>query len=173
MVNVRIQSSARLNVLVTEDRPHGGEHWTRQLSQLLEPQGVAAYVVPTGRQALELAGQLEFHAAVIDLGTPIGSLEGLNKADPRLPRTSAHAAAGVWLLELIRRLPNQPPVVVVNGPAVSDAEVARSLSQALKLGAFSVLHKPIELEHLLAVFQRLVDRRYAGAWPTFNPPRRQ
>jgi CheY-like chemotaxis protein len=162
-------------VLVTEDRPYGGEHWTRQLTRLLEPQGVAAYVVPTGRQALELASQLEFHAAVIDLGTPMGSLEGFDAAlsPARLPPKPAHGAAGVWLLELIRRLPNQPPVVVVNGPAVSDAEVARSLSQALKLGAFSVLHKPIELEQLLAVFQRLVDRHYRGAWPTFPPPRKQ
>lgn len=172
MVHMQIQSGARLNVLVTQDRPHAPEHWTAQLPRLLEPQGVAAYVVRTGSDAVALAESLELHAAVIDLATPIGSPQrgraaGIRFASHRYAGGST-GEGGFWLLELFRRLPNRPPVVVVNNPSVSDAQLTRALNEALRLGAFSVLNKPVELEQLLRVFQRLIERRYRGTWPVTN-----
>jgi CheY-like chemotaxis protein len=164
MVKVRIQPGARLNVLVTQDRPQAPEHWTSQLPRLLEPQGVAAYVVESGRDAVELAESLELHAAVIDMATPLGDAEDPRSWSARRHSSSA-GSAGLWLLELFRRLPNRPPVVVVHGSDVSDAQVTRLLNDALRLGAFSVLNKPVDLEQLLVVFQRLLQRRYQGAWP--------
>lgn len=163
MMNVRHPSGARLNVLLTEDRPHAPEHWTGQLPRLLAPQGVAAYVARSGREAIDLAGRVQLHAAVIDLSTPLGDDEhdtatGPGGADTRSP-------AGIWLLELFRRLPNQPPVVVVRGPAVSARQFDRLMREALRLDAFSVVNKPVDLEQMLTVFQRLIDRRYRGAWP--------
>ena len=74
--------------------------------------------------------------------------------------------AGVWLLELFRRMRNSPPTVVLRSPTYNRADAERLLQEALRLGAFSVLDKPVELEQLLAVFRRLVDRQYRGLWPT-------
>ena len=163
MMNARHQPGVRLNVLLTEDRPHAAEHWTTQLPRLLAPQGVAAYVARSGREAIDLAERVQLHAAVIDLSTPLGDDEHdpdvhHGSSDPRSP-------AGIWLLELFRRLPNQPPVVVVRGPAVSARQFDRLMREALRLDAFSVVNKPVDLEQMLAVFRRLIDRRYRGAWP--------
>lgn len=144
---------SRLNVLLTENRPHAPEHWTVQLPRLLEPQGVVAYVARSGQEAIGLATRFQIHAAVVDLGLPVD--------DPSRPAVEG----GRWLVEFFRRLPHQPPVVIINSPAYTDAQVTRLLQEALRLGAFSVLNKPVNIEQLLAVFQRMLNRRYQGAWP--------
>jgi CheY-like chemotaxis protein len=181
MCALRIQPDARFNVLVTEDRPHDPGYWTHQLPRLLEPQGVAAYVVHTGHDAMSLADQLVIHAAVIDMATPLGEGEPVGDSPGASPAerslvaelhrlaTAAAEPAGLWLLELFRRLPNRPPVVVVHNNSDSQRQVDRLLCDALRLGAFSVLNKPVGLEQLLRVFQRLVDRQYRGAWPAPAP----
>lgn len=154
---MRQQSPPRFTVLLTQDRPHGDPHWTHQLPRLLEPQGVVSYVARSARQAIDWAEQTVFHAAVIDLATPLGA--------PEAPPPGSDAAGGFWLLELMRRLPNRPPIVIVRSPAFSARQANRLLNDALRLGAFSVMDKPVELEQILAVFRRLVDKRYRGAWP--------
>jgi CheY-like chemotaxis protein len=162
MVNARVHprsqppSGARFNVLLTEDdRPRGDEHWVRQFPRLLQPQGVAAYVARTGQEAIDLAGRLEFHAAVIDLGTPKAEGEAFTPQGP----------GGIWLLELFRRLPNRPPTVLVTSRYHAARDIDRFLREALRLGVFSVIHQPVDLERMLAVFRSLVDRQYRGAWP--------
>lgn len=167
MVTVRTKldsHGSRFNVLLTEDRPHAPEHWTAQLPRLLEPQGIAAYVARSGAEAMALVARLEIHAAIIDLATP---LEQAPTAKPTL----SSEAAGLRLLELFHRLPHRPAMVVIHRPAFN-READRLLREALRLGAFSVMHKPIELEQLLAVFRRLLDRHYRGHWPrpSARPP---
>lgn len=149
----------RFNVLLTEDRPQPVEHWTRQLPRLLEPQGVASFVAQSGREAMDLVQRVRIHAAIIDMATPLG--------DPSLDarRATADEPAGVWLMELFRRLPQRLPVVIVHSPAYSERHLSRLLQQALRLGAFSVLNEPVDLEQLLRVFQRLLEREYRGIWP--------
>ena len=66
MVSVHTQPSSRLNVLITEDRPHPPEHWTSQLPRLLEPQGIVAYLARSGREAIDLAERV--HATLIASG---------------------------------------------------------------------------------------------------------
>ena len=160
MVTVWKQPSARFNVLLTEDRPREPEHWTRQLPLLLEPQGVAAYLAQTGQEAVDLAGRIEMHAAVIDMSTPVSDAPA--EAGQTL---SSAREGGLWLLELMRRLPKRPAIVVIRTPASDTRQAERVLGDALRLGAFSVLDKPVGLEQLLAVFRRVVDRRYHGFWP--------
>ena len=172
----------RLNVLLTENRPHAPEHWTSQLPRLLRPQGVDAFLARSTDEALELAGQRRMHAAVIDLATP--APEGRPGVTPAptdrhddvrrragasgrraRPTAPGNVAGGIWLTELFKRLPAGPAVVIINSPAYTDKQLERLLHEALRLGAFSVMNKPVQLEQLLVVFQRLLQRRYAGVWP--------
>lgn len=158
MLTVRVQpgeTSPRLNVLVTEDRPHAPEHWSRQIGRLLEPMGILAHLAATAQQAIDVADRMTIHAAVVDLGTPLGEAR------------TTHG--GMWLIELFRRLPGKPPVVLINSPAYSQRQADRLLREALSLGAFSVMNKPIDIEQLLTVFRRLIDRQYKGAWPIGQP----
>lgn len=150
----------RFNVLLTEDdRPRGEESWVRQFPRLLQPQGVEAYVARSGEEALAFAQRVEIHAAVIDLGTPRTAADAVDAA-------AFPGAGGLWILELFRRLPQRPPTVVVTSRRHSARDVDRFLREALRLGAFSVVSQPVDLERLLAVFRTLVDRQYRGAWPT-------
>jgi len=176
MVNVRFHSDdptdpanddaaggrSRFNVLLAEDRVHESEHWSRQLPRLMEPLGVTSHVVYSGEEALNLAERIAIHAAVVDLATP----RIADDPDPAPP----HRPGGLWILELFRRLSNMPPVVLVRSRAVSQRDVSRLLHDALRLGAFTVLENPTNLENLLTVFRRLLDREYQGLWPTIKPP---
>lgn len=148
---------ARLNVLLTEDYPQPTEHWTVQMQRLLEPLGVASFVARNGEEALEVTARVQIHAAVVDLSTPM--------APPARRRAGMGSPGELWLLDLLRRLPTRPPVVVVRSPAFSRVDMDRLMAEALRLGAFSVLNKPVDLERMLAVFQRLIERRYRGSWP--------
>ncbi|MEM6751146.1 MAG: hypothetical protein AAF612_11815 [Planctomycetota bacterium] len=150
-------------MLLTEDRQRPNEHWTRQLPQMLRPLGVHAEVVSTGARAYELVKTRLFHAAVIDLDTPAGLPE--DDANPALT-TGDSGGGGLWLLEVLSRLPDHPPIVVVNPHAYSQRQVARLLQQALKLGAFSVVNRPVQPEGLLRTIADIVNRRYHGQWPT-------
>ena len=159
-----ILGRGRFNVLITEDdRPRGEEYWVRQFPRLLEPQGVSAYIARSGEEAINLAEHHEFHAAIIDLGTPKAPI------DPS-PLPGAGRGA-MWLLELFRRLPQRPPTVVVTSRRYPERDLDRFLREALRLGAFSVIHQPIDLERMLAVFRTLLDRQYRGHGPPRNHPR--
>ncbi|MEM6552702.1 MAG: hypothetical protein AAF750_11320 [Planctomycetota bacterium] len=155
---VAVRHNPRLSVLLTEDRDRPDEHWTRQLPRLLQPLGCEATVAATGTEALDLARNHPFHAAVIDLATPTGQL-ATQPGSPSPP-------GGLWLLQVLNRLPRKPPVIVVNPHAYSQRQVARFLNQALQLGAFSVLNHPVDLNDLLATIARLIQRYHQGQWPS-------
>ncbi len=159
-----LQPGARFKVLLTEDREHAIEHWTHQLPRLLEPQGVTSYVARTGQEAWRLMGSHRFHAAVIDLSTPTGQIQMSGGGD-RVIRLSPQSPGGLWLLEILSRLRCCPPVVVVNSHPYSHRQAQRFLNLALKLGAFSVINRPVQLESLLEVIRRLIDKQYYGQWP--------
>ncbi|MEM9414346.1 MAG: hypothetical protein AAGA29_02560 [Planctomycetota bacterium] len=158
---------ARFRLLLTEDRAHAEEHWTRQLPAVLRPMGIDALIASTGQQALDLIQNDPIHAAVIDLATPKSPADaGKPNAD-----TTPGAGGGLWLMQVIQRLPQKPPVVVVNSRSYSQRQVQRLLNQALELGAFSVINRPVKLDALLNTFQRLVERAYNNTWPDgANPP---
>ena len=145
----------RFNVLLTEDRDHADEHWTRQMPRLLEPLGIHAHIAATGADALAAAEQTPFHCAVIDLATPTGK--------PGQPP----AAPGLWLLEVLRRLDATPPTIVVNA-AAAPGQSQRLLNQALRLGAFAVVNRPVQLNTLLLAVQRIIEKHHNNQWP--HPP---
>jgi DNA-binding response OmpR family regulator len=154
--------NARFNVLLTEDREHTAGHWTRQLPRLLEPQGVKAYVARTGREAVEMVNDLEIHAALIDLATPQDDVANQPAGTGSSP---VGEAQGLWVLEVLKRQPTRPPIVMVNSLAIARIQAQRFLNDALRLGAFSVVNRPSDLEDMLAVIRRLIDRQYEGTWP--------
>jgi len=143
----------RFRVLLTEDRARPDEHWTRQLPSLLSPLGVQASIASDSKQALSILETTAIHAAVIDLNTPA-------------PQNDT--GGGLWLMQVIQRLPSKPPVVVVNSQSYSQRQVQRMLNQALDLGAFSVINWPVKIDTLLSTFQRLIERAYNNNWPPEN-----
>jgi len=152
--------ASRFNVLLTEDREHSAGHWTRQLPRLLQPQGVRAYVARTGREAVAMVSDLEIHAALIDLATPQDDLP------PGTGSSPVGEAQGLWVLEVLKRQPTRPPIVMVNSRAIARIQAQRFLNDALRLGAFSVVNRPSDLEDMLSVIRRLIDRQYEGSWPS-------
>ncbi|MEO0515604.1 MAG: response regulator [Planctomycetota bacterium] len=155
------QPGGRFNILLTEDRARPVEHWTRQFPRLMRPLGVEAHLATTGRQALELAERITFHAAFVDLATP-------KDVAARAHPAGASPNGGLWLLEVLQRRTQRPPVVVVNSRATRQQAV-RLLNEALRLGAFSVVNRPEDLHPLLTVIQRLLNRHHQGQWPTPAP----
>jgi CheY-like chemotaxis protein len=161
---------SRFNMLLTEDRWREPDHWSRQLPRLMEPMGVVSYIARCGEEALEVASSVPIHAAVVDISTPKvartmpqpsseGSAEDYEEQNESAPPT------GLWILELFRRLPSNPPVVIVRSRTITTQDVNRLLRDALRLGAFTVMENPVPLEQLLGVFRRLLDRLYQGHWP--------
>ena len=144
----------RFRVLLTEDRARPDEHWTRQLPSMLSPLGVQAAIASDAKQALSILETTAIHAAVIDLNTPAPQNE---------------TGGGLWLMQVIQRLPDKPPVVVVNSQSYSQRQVQRMLNQALDLGAFSVVNWPVQIDTLLSTFKRLIERAYNNTWPQ-QPP---
>jgi len=156
MVSAHPHNSARFNVLLTEDRDHAPEHWTRTLPRLMQPMGIESYVARTGEEAVELTRRIDIHAALIDWATPRDT-------------PSATDDAGLWLLEVLGREPKTLPMVMVNSRVLTTMQVHKFLNDALRLGAFTVVNRPVELESLLAVIQRVLDRHFDGAWPNRFP----
>ncbi len=156
----------RFNVLLTEDRLRGPEHWSHQLPRLMEPMGVHSYRACCGEEALEVASRVPIHAAVVDVSIPRVAPAASPQAEPA--PTPQGLSGGLWLLELFRRMPQHPPVIIVHSRTITSRDVQRLLHEALRLGAFTVLENNVGLEQMLGVFRRMLDRLYQGLWP--EPP---
>lgn len=148
-----------LNVLMTDH----GQAWADHLPQLLRPQGVQAYRVRTVEQALRVMDEQAIHAAVVDLGMP-GEL-GEPTAVGAAMKQQAGDPGGLRFLRVIQRRDPHPPTVVVRDRAFESQFDNRMLQKALQLEAFTVLDQPVQLEQLLSVLQRIVQRFYQGRWP--------
>jgi hypothetical protein len=91
--------------------------------------------------------------------------------DLSLPLENAPAPAeeaGPRLLELLARLDQPPPTVIVKRSR-SHRDDSRELAAALRAGAFAVIDRPEGahgLEILLEVLRRCLRRHYQGRWPT-------
>lgn len=158
------QTGGRLNLLLS-DAGWRDESWADRLPALLKPMGVEALRARTGREATETIRTHRIHIAVVDLGLPIDLCE---------PGAAAGGAAGsgmgeggVRLLELLRRLENPPPTVVLRR-ARTQRDAAREIASALRLGAFSVVDPPTDsagIERMLEALRRVLQRHYENRWP--------
>ncbi len=144
----------RLNLLLS----HAGwdeDPWVDQLPRLLQPMGVASFRAGTGREASSVMERTRIHIAVVDLALPLDE-----RGDPA-------SEGGTRLLELIARLREPPPVLVIKRSR-SGRDDGREMSAALRAGAFAVLDRPrgaSDLNSLLEVMRRLLARFHEGRWP--------
>jgi len=154
----REQRNPRLNLLLS----YGGwdeTSFAEQLPPLLDPMGISCVRVECGDEAAQMIQRMPVHIAVVDLEMP------LHKAEDR---TGPPTPAGPRVLQMLRRLEKPPPTVVVRPPQPVTRESVRSLSQALREGAFAVLDRPVQLEAMLEVMRRVLRRYYRDTWPERN-----
>ena len=152
--------SPRLNLLLT----YGGwreRSFAEQLPRLLAPMGIQSLRAESGEEAEQVIRTYPVHIAVVDLTIPLRKLE-----EPAAAVPTGMSPGGARMLQLLRRLENHPPTVVIRPPVPSPRESARSLVQSLREGAFAVLDRPVDLEHMLDVMRRILSRYYADLWPT-------
>ncbi len=143
----------RLNLLLS----FGGwrdDALERQLPPLLRPMGVHCLEARTGSEAEQVLRSQRIHVAVVDVSVPMS--DGVLGSD----------AAGSRILQILRRLEQPPPTVVVRPPQPSQREATRGLHAMLAEGAFAVLDRPFPVESLLETLRRILQRHYAGTWPS-------
>jgi CheY-like chemotaxis protein len=150
-------ASSRLNLLISRA---GWRHDDplEHLPPLLTPLGIRSITAGSGEEAAEVIRQYTVHLAVVDLSIPMQRC-----CTPA--ETSTAAEAGPRVLQLLRRLESPPPTVVVRAAQPAMRESTRSLTQALREGAFAVLDQPVRLESMLEVLRRILRRHYADVWP--------
>lgn len=122
------------------------------LPRLLEPQGIHCIRARNLEESDYAARHHRIHIAVVDIGLP---MEG-----------SVGESAGPRVLQMLRRMDAPPATVVVRPPQASVRDMGRALREAMHDGAFAVLERSCSLEMFLDTLRRVVQRRYAGHWPS-------
>ena len=74
-------------------------------------------------------------------------------------------AGGERILQVLRRIHEPPPTIVLRARQASQREHVRGLARSLQEGAFTVVDRPVRLEMLLDALRRVVARHYANRWP--------
>ena len=146
---------SRLNLLLS----YGGwrEHAAvKQLPRLLEPMGIRALEADTGEEATSLIEHQPVHIAVVDLEIPLNATA--NRQEPAGPR----------ILQLLRRLDQPPPTIVIRPRQASNRQDARQLTASLREGAFAVIDRPLQLETILDTLRRVLRRHYQDTWPALG-----
>lgn len=124
-----------------------------QLPAILGPLGIDCHRCRSGIEATEFLRQAPVHIAIVDLSIPMEA--GPERVAPAGPR----------VLQLLQRLHQPPPTVVVRPPQPCYRDSARGLSDALRNGAFAVMDGPVRIESMLEVLRRVVRRHYRDHWP--------
>ena len=124
----------KASVLIAEDEAQARE----SLRALLEDEGYRVVAAADGMEAAELLEQSAVEAAILDI---------------RMPRKD-----GLALLREIRELPSPPAVLIMTAYGNSSAAI-----EAMALGAFDYLTKPLNFDELLIQLGRSIEnRRRAG-----------
>lgn len=143
----------RLNLLLSRDaRFQADGAAVEQLLMLVSPLGIRTIVVSTGEEAAQVIAREPIHVAFVDLAMPLANQGG-------------GQAGGSRMLQLLRRLDQPPPTVVVRPPHGATRDRCRILGDALRDGAFAVIDRPLRLETMLEVMRRIVRKHYRDHWP--------
>lgn len=118
------------SVLIAEDEPTARE----ALRQLLEDEGYRVFTTSRGDEALELLADVRVEAAVLDVKMP--------------------GRDGLSILRELQRHDNAPAVLIMTAYGTSSIAI-----EAMTLGAFDYLIKPINFEELLILLRRAIESR--------------
>ena len=118
------------SVLIAEDEPAARE----ALRQLLEDEGYRVLCTARGDEALELLADARVEAALLDVRIP--------------------GRDGLSVLRELQRYDNPPAVLVMTAYGTSSIAI-----EAMTLGAFDYLTKPINFDELLILLRRAIDSR--------------
>ena len=118
------------SILIAEDEPTARE----ALRQLLEDEGYRVFTTARGDEALELLTDIRVEAALLDVKMP--------------------GRDGLSILRELQKDENAPAVLVMTAYGTSSIAI-----EAMTLGAFDYLMKPINFEELLILLRRAIDSR--------------
>jgi signal transduction histidine kinase len=121
----------KANILVVDDERGPRE----SLMMILKPY-YNVYTAERGAQAIELVNQIPVDLITVDLKMP------------GLP--------GIKVLEQIKQQDPDIEAIVITGYGSLDTAV-----QGIRLGAFDYIDKPFDVNHILALVKRALERRYA------------
>ncbi|MGC9453300.1 MAG: response regulator [Phycisphaerae bacterium] len=130
MVGLKTHNRKPFGLVVTGE----AETWREVVEQIVGADMLTTYPVTGDRELLNVVESGRVDAAVLD--DDAGWVHDV-----------------LQLLRMIRRFDTALPVVVV-----TTRRERRYLENALRLAAFSVVSKPLELEELLRQIQRMMDR---------------
>ncbi len=152
-------SDRRLNLLLT----YGGwreNAFADQIPLLLNRIGIRCFRAESGDEASDVIRRELVHIAVIDWSIPMHPTRAQAGG-----RAAPAVTAGPRVLQLLKRLDQPPPTIVVRPRQSDAAESTRTLAEALRDGAFTVLDDPVPLETMLQALERVVHRHYRDHWP--------
>lgn len=161
------EGGGRLTLLLSTP-PWRATPWAETLPTVLAPLGVQAVHTTSARQAERVIRTTEVHLAVVDLSTPMDDAPRHATSQQGDRAIAYFEEAGTRILELLSRLHQAPPTVVLKSPQQSREE-HRQVQHALRCNAFAVVDRTAaDLETMLNVMQRALCRFYKDRWPT--PP---
>jgi len=108
------------------------------LGQVFSAQGWTVHLVPNGQEALRIARRAPIDFSILDLHMP-----GMN---------------GIETIQLLHREVRALPCILISGEASKEEQLL-----AFKAGAFTFLHKPLELAMLRHAVDRLIHRYFSGS----------
>jgi DNA-binding NtrC family response regulator len=117
--------AGKKSVLIVDDDPGTCE----TLSDILEVNGFDVATVKSGEGCLKMVNQRRFDTVLMDIKMP-----GMN---------------GVECFRKIRETDEKTKVIMMTAYAVNDL-----VAEAMAEGAFSVVHKPLDLDRLISLVQR-------------------
>jgi two-component system, NtrC family, response regulator AtoC len=120
----------KASVLIAEDEPQARE----SLRALLEDEGYKVFCAPDGMEASRILGQSTVDAALVDIRMPFKD--------------------GLALLRELKDSPAPPAVLIMTAYGTSAAAI-----EAMALGAFDYLTKPLNFDELLIQLQRAIEDR--------------
>ncbi len=158
--DLRGRPGGRLNLLLS-CASWRDDTWADRLPCLLEPMGISAVRVMTARHAERVIRTTPIHIAIVDLGLPLD--EGFETGTAA---GGVEGEAGTRVLDLLARLAEPVPTVVIQSPR-NQRDGRRAMAAALNCGAFAVVDRAAaDVEFMLGVMRRCLDRHYGSRWPT-------
>ncbi|MFN0010696.1 MAG: hypothetical protein ACKVS8_03530 [Phycisphaerales bacterium] len=158
--DLRGRPGGRLNLLLS-CASWRDDTWADRLPCLLEPMGISAVRAMTARHAERVIRSTPIHIAIVDLGLPLDEA-----CDAGATAAGVEGEAGTRVLDLLARLTDPVPTVIIQAPR-SQRDGRRTMAAALNCGAFAVVDRAAaDLEFMLGVMRRCLDRHYGSRWPT-------